>query len=108
MEKNQGTQPVVTISSRGAGRIRAGHVWVYRSDVIEARDVEPGELVRVQEETGVRPRRLAGEGARPTQMSDKKVRHAPALVLGSAFYSTASEIAIRMISTKAVDNLDKL
>lgn len=79
-------QPVVAVSRRGAERIRGGHVWVYRSDVIEADGILPGALVTVQEERG--------RGARAT--------------LGSAFYSSSSEIALRLISRKPVDNLDQL
>src|SRR5215469_6435919 len=82
-------QQIVTVSRRGADRIRAGHVWVYRSDVTEAEQVPPGALVTVQE---------AGGRAGPPHPR----------TLGSAFYSSASEIAIRMISAKPVDNLDRL
>ena len=85
----QSVPSVVTVSRRGAERVRAGHVWIYRSDIVQAEGVLPGALVRVQE---------AGVGARPTR----------ARVLGSALYSTASEIAIRMISNRPVDDLDRL
>lgn len=80
---------MVTVSPRGADRIRAGHVWVYRSDVIAAEAVAPGAVVTVQE--------IAGRG-----------RPSPTRTLGSAFYSTASEIAIRMIAPRPVDNVDQL
>src|SRR6266536_435739 len=83
----------VTISRRGADRLRAGHVWVYRSDVIEAKDVPPGAMVLVQE--------LSDKNVRPT-------RARPPRVLGSALYSSASEIAVRMISPKPVDDLAQL
>ncbi|HEV2699076.1 MAG TPA: class I SAM-dependent rRNA methyltransferase [Terriglobales bacterium] len=76
----------VVISRRAADRIRAGHVWVYRSDVVEATGIAPGALVTVEG---------SGGGRAP---------HA----LGSALYSSASEIAIRMISPKPVENLDQL
>lgn len=79
--------PAVSISRRGADRIRAGHVWVYRSDVAEANDLAPGALVRVRE-----------IGARPPHMG----------ILGTAFYSTASEIAVRMISRGSLEDLDQL
>ena len=77
------------VSRRGAERIRAGHVWVYRSDVIKAEEVPPGAVVTVQE---------AGGRGRPPHSR----------TLGSAFYSTASEIAIRMISPKPTDNVHQL
>ena len=80
----------VTISRRGADRIRAGHVWVYRSDIVDAKDVQPGALVLVQEEKG-------GRGRPPHTR-----------LLGSALYSSASQIALRMVSSHRVDNLDQL
>jgi 23S rRNA (cytosine1962-C5)-methyltransferase len=64
--------PVVSITRRGADRIRSGHPWIYRSDVVRS-DAGPGDLVRV-----------ATERERP---------------LGWAFWSAESQIALRMIST---------
>jgi 23S rRNA (cytosine1962-C5)-methyltransferase len=87
MPANSAGPYVVIVSRRGADRIRAGHVWVYRSDVIEAEAVPPGALVTVQE-----------VGGRPPHPR----------TLGSAFYSTASEIAIRLISPKPTDNVHQL
>src|SRR5215470_9868047 len=89
MPRNSAAQHFVTVSRRGADRIRAGHVWVYRSDLIEAGEVPPGALVTVQE---------IGKRARPPHPR----------TLGCAFYSSASEIAIRMISPKPVDNVPQL
>src|SRR5215472_8554323 len=77
----------VLISRRGADRIRAGHVWVYRSDVALEQDVAPGALVLVKENGG---------------------RGRPPHILGTALYSTASQIAIRLISRKPVSNLEQL
>jgi 23S rRNA (cytosine1962-C5)-methyltransferase len=68
----------VTISGRAAARLRHGHVWVYRSDVVSAPAVKPGALVSVADE-----RRT---------------------LLGTAFYSTTSQIAVRMISSGAVED----
>jgi 23S rRNA (cytosine1962-C5)-methyltransferase len=102
MTANQDKSPVVTISRRGADRIRAGHVWVYRSDIVEAKDVQPGALVLVQElsDKSVRPTRpLPDESVRPTR---------PQRALGTALYSTASQIALRMISSHPVKDLDQL
>jgi 23S rRNA (cytosine1962-C5)-methyltransferase len=62
----------VVVVRRGAERIRAGHPWVYRSDISRA-DAEPGDIVAVTDE---RDRRL-----------------------GWAFWSGASQIALRMLST---------
>jgi 23S rRNA (cytosine1962-C5)-methyltransferase len=66
------TLPVITIRPKGVGRLRAGHPWVYRSDV----DGEaPAGLVRLADERGkplgtalwsphseIRVRRLAPDG----------------------------------------------
>ncbi len=69
----------VTVSPRGAARLRAGHVWVYRSD-LQGSDVPAGALVRVVDERGRK--------------------------LGSALYSSASQIAIRMISSEEVSEAE--
>jgi 23S rRNA (cytosine1962-C5)-methyltransferase len=82
--------PVVSISRRGADRIRAGHVWVYRSDIVDAREVQPGALVTVQE------------------LSDKRGQPTRTRSLGSALYSSASQIALRMISPRPVGDLAEL
>src|SRR5690348_11950892 len=104
--------PVVSISRRGADRIRAGHVWVYRSDVIEAAGAQPGAVVLVQEQAGTGAKNHADKSVRATRgLSDKNVRPTRAAsprILGSAFYSSASEIAIRMISPKPVDDVEQL
>ena len=65
------TLPVVTLSPRGVARIKSGHPWVYRSDIAAAENVPPGAMVRVADSRGK--------------------------VLGTALYSSASQIAIRMI-----------
>src|ERR1700720_751218 len=74
--------PVVKISRRGVLRLQEGHVWVYRSDVVSAIGVAPGTAVGVTDERG--------------------------RFLGTALYSSASQIAIRMISPHAVNNLSSL
>ena len=99
MLKNPSGNPLVTISRRGADRIRSGHVWVYRSDIIDAKDVEPGALVIVQE--------LSDKSVRPARpLPGKNVR--AGRVLGSALYSTASQIALRMILPHPVKDLEQL
>lgn len=62
----------VTITDRGAGRILAGHPWIYRTDVLDASRAEPGALVRVQ---------------------DRRHRY-----LGRALYSSKSQIALRLLT----------
>ena len=98
------------ISRRGADRLRSGHVWVYRSDVVEANDIPPGALVTVKEvSTKNSPRISKNEEAGDVERSDRNVRATrPPRVLGTAFYSSASEIAIRMISAKPVESLEQL
>jgi 23S rRNA (cytosine1962-C5)-methyltransferase len=74
--------PTVKVSRRGASRLKDGHVWVYRSDLVSADGVPPGALVNVADERGK--------------------------FLGSALYSSSSQIAIRMISPAAVGDLPGL
>ena len=74
--------PTVTVSRRGADRLRDGHVWVYRSDVISADGIPPGAVIGVGDERGK--------------------------FLGTALYSTASQIAIRLISRDSVPDLSQV
>ncbi len=60
------------VNAKGENRIRGGHPWVYRSDVVDVQDASPGAMVEVY---GPRQRRL-----------------------GSALFSDRSQITIRMIS----------
>jgi 23S rRNA (cytosine1962-C5)-methyltransferase len=68
----QVTDPQVTLNAKGEQRVRGGHPWVYRSDVADVRDVEPGCVVQV-----FGPRRR---------------------MLGRALFSDRSQITIRMLS----------
>ena len=68
--------PVVKITAKGAARLKAGHVWVYRSDISNADGVPAGAVVAVHDHRGK--------------------------MLGTALYSAASQIAVRMISTQPV------
>jgi len=61
----------ISISPRGEERIRNGHLWIYRSDVVEV-DAAGGDTVRVTSARG-----------RP---------------IGYALYSDRSEIAIRLLT----------
>ena len=63
----------VSIISRGAKRIRNGHLWVYRSDVVNPEGVEGGAIVRVVDQAHN--------------------------FVGQAFYSDASEITLRFLTT---------
>jgi 23S rRNA (cytosine1962-C5)-methyltransferase len=62
----------VRISSRGAKRIRRQHLWVYRSDIVDATDTQAGDIVTVVDAAGN--------------------------FLGQAFYSDRSEITLRFLS----------
>jgi 23S rRNA (cytosine1962-C5)-methyltransferase len=102
--------PTVLISRRGADRVRSGHVWVYRSDVVEAGGVPSGALVTVREVPAKGTfRKSKSEGVQKAEPSDTNAQAArPPRTLGNAFYSTTSEIAIRMVSTRPVENLEQL
>lgn len=67
---------MVTVSSRGATRLKSGHLWVYRSDLSRTGDIAPGSLVHVEHERGRK--------------------------LGSALYSSSSQIAIRLLTSKLI------
>jgi 23S rRNA (cytosine1962-C5)-methyltransferase len=56
MSKSQGRQTArgsaAVISPKGVERVRAGHLWVYRSDVVTAPAAESGAVVRVLDQRG--------------------------------------------------------
>jgi len=70
------------VAPRGAERLKAGHVWVYRSDMVSAKDVAPGAVVPVHDHRGK--------------------------FLGTALYSSSSQIAVRMISHEPVPDFPAL
>src|SRR5271167_4326792 len=72
----------IKISARGAERLLSRHPWVYRSDVSGEKDIPAGALVRVHDQRGK--------------------------FLGTALYSSSSQIAIRMISHGSVADLPSL
>ena len=74
--------PSVRLSLRGATRLQGRHPWVYRSDVTGSNDIPPAALVRVLDPRGK--------------------------FLGTALYSSSSQIAIRMISHGSVADLPAL
>ena len=97
MAKNGLVPQNVVVSHRGADRIRAGHVWVYQSDIVDATGATPGALVIVTESSGDR-------GSRPNraERNTRAIR-----TLGTAFYSSSSQIALRMISQKPVEDIER-
>ncbi|HYO90121.1 MAG TPA: class I SAM-dependent rRNA methyltransferase, partial [Pyrinomonadaceae bacterium] len=64
----------VTVTQRGAERARAGHLWIYRSDISDARGVAGGSIVRVTEERG--------------------------RFVGQALWSDRSEISLRLLTLR--------
>jgi 23S rRNA (cytosine1962-C5)-methyltransferase len=72
--------PAAAVTRRAADRLRAGHLWVYRSDVeslvpaLEATEIAGGALVTVMDSRGI--------------------------PLGTGLYSAASQIAVRMVSAE--------
>ena len=60
------------ITQRGAERARAGHLWIYRSDVARAENVAGGSIVGVRDERG--------------------------RSVGQALYSSRSEISLRLLT----------
>jgi 23S rRNA (cytosine1962-C5)-methyltransferase len=72
--------PAAAITRRAADRLRAGHLWVYRSDVeslippIGATEIAAGALITVMDSRGI--------------------------PVGTGLYSAASQIAVRIVSTE--------
>src|SRR5882724_9994301 len=62
----------VIVTKRGADRIRSGHLWIYRSDVVEADETAGGSIVVVRDQS----RNLVGQ----------------------AFFSDSSQIALRFLT----------
>ena len=72
----------VIINDRAAKRLREGHVWVYTSDVLNDAGIEPGALVHV-----VGPKEKT---------------------LGSAIYSSSSQIKLRLLGREILGSEDEL
>jgi 23S rRNA (cytosine1962-C5)-methyltransferase len=70
--------PAATITRRASDRLRAGHLWVYRSDIeslipaLGTTEIAPGALVTITDSRGI--------------------------PLGTALYSAASQITLRLVS----------
>ncbi len=62
----------VRVNRKAAGRVASGHPWIFSSDVVDLDGAQPGAAVKVADFRG-----------RP---------------LGTAHYSSASQIALRMLS----------
>src|SRR5215470_10070613 len=67
--------PAAIISRRAADHLRAGHIWVYQSD-IEQISGEPSGLLPVADQRGI--------------------------LLGTALYSPTSQIALRIVANDLI------
>ena len=67
----------VRVTSKGAGRVTSGHPWIFSSDIADRDGAQPGQPVRVADPRG-----------RP---------------LGTAHYSSSSQISLRMLSRQVED-----
>jgi 23S rRNA (cytosine1962-C5)-methyltransferase len=72
----------VIVNERAAKRLREGHVWIYASDVLNDGGAQPGALVHV-----IGPK-------------DK--------ILGSAIYSSSSQIKLRLLGREPLGSEDEL
>ena len=75
----EATTKAATLTKRGAARARAGHPWIYRSDIADAAG-DAGDVVRVVDRNG--------------------------RFLGHAFYNPKSEITLR-IATRRDEEITK-
>src|ERR1700723_818846 len=72
--------PAAAVTRRAADRLRAGHLWVYRSDMeslvpaLGATEIVGGSLVTVMDSRGI--------------------------PLGTGLYSAVSQIAVRLVSAE--------
>src|ERR1700751_6010058 len=64
--------PCVRVSRKAADRVHSGHPWIFASDVLDAGTAHGGEAVRVVDQRGRN--------------------------LGTAHYSSESQIALRLLS----------
>jgi 23S rRNA (cytosine1962-C5)-methyltransferase len=71
----------VIVNERAAKRLRDGHAWVYASDVLNHAGVQPGALVHV-----IGPKEK---------------------ILGSAIYSSSSQIKLRLLGREALGSEDE-
>ena len=69
----------VRVNKKGADRVRRGHLWIYRSDLLEV-DAEGGSVVTVRDERGN--------------------------FIGQALFSDASQIALRFL-TQSTEQIDR-
>jgi 23S rRNA (cytosine1962-C5)-methyltransferase len=67
----------IKVNRKAAGRVASGHPWIFSSDIVDRDGAQPGEAVKVCDDRG-----------KP---------------LGTAHFSSTSQIAIRMLSRQVVE-----
>jgi 23S rRNA (cytosine1962-C5)-methyltransferase len=72
----------IAVNSRAVGRLRSGHAWIYESDLAGGGKPEPGALVHVIDSKGK--------------------------LLGTALYSSSSQIALRMLTRESLSSEEEL
>ena len=72
--------PQVAVTRKGESRLESGHLWVYSSDVIHRGKAQAGDIVHVVSERG--------------------------RFLGTALYSSTSQITVRLLSPGRIESLD--
>ncbi|MGA8027818.1 MAG: class I SAM-dependent rRNA methyltransferase [Bryobacteraceae bacterium] len=72
--------PAVRVNRKAAGRIDSGHPWIFSSDILDRGDAQPGDAVRVIDHKG--------------------------RALGTAHYSSTSQIALRLLS-RQIESIDR-
>jgi 23S rRNA (cytosine1962-C5)-methyltransferase len=87
-EKRESTPPLaalpgtIVVNRRSAARLRSGNPWGYRSDMVSADGIAAGSIAPVADERGK--------------------------FLGTALYSSSSQIALRMISHARIESDNEL
>lgn len=74
-------RPQVAITRKGEQRLESGHLWVYSSDVAERGKAQAGDIVHVTSQRG--------------------------RFLGTALYSSTSQITLRLLSAGRIDSMEE-
>ncbi|SRR5581483_8622835 len=72
----------IAVTPRAVGRLRSGHVWIYESDLAGGNKPQPGALVHVTDAKGK--------------------------ILGTALYSSSSQISLRILTPAALNSEEDL
>lgn len=74
------SNPAAIVNRKAVARVHAGHLWIYRSDIERLENAGPGDIVEVRNQRG--------------------------LFLARAFYSSKSQISLRLLSTDEGQSID--